>query len=80
MNIESGSKIDRTRSPTRSTIAWNSSCWASADPISLITVSSWARSFVSPSRRFVSSNNRAFSRATPMLAASVDRTRSSASL
>ena len=42
--------------------------------------SSAARWSVSVSRRFVSSNSRAFSSATPMLAASVLSSRSSASL
>ena len=45
MNTDRLSKIVPTRSPTRSMIAWNSSCRASAAPISLITDSSAARSF-----------------------------------
>ena len=65
---------DRTRSPTSWMIAPKSSCLASASPISLMTASSAARWFVSASSRFVSSNRRAFSSATPMPAASVART------
>jgi hypothetical protein len=42
--------------------------------------SSAARSLLSVSSRFVSSNRRAFSRATPMLAASVESSLSSPSL
>ena len=54
----------RIRSPTSSMIASNSSCRASASPISLMTASSAARSSVSARSRFVSSNSRAFSSAT----------------
>ena len=69
----------RTRSPTSSMIAAKSSCFARASPMSLMTASSALRWSVSVSRRFVSSNSRAFSRATPMLEASVPRSRSSPS-
>ena len=68
------------RSPTSSMIAAKSSCSASAAPISLMTASSAARWSVSARSRFVSPKSRAFSSATPMLEASVVRSRSSASL
>ena len=78
--IDAAENSSRTRSPTSWMIAAKSSCLASASPISLMTASSAARWFVSASSRFVSSNRRAFSRATPMLVASVARTRSSDSV
>src|SRR3990172_3238922 len=77
MNIEGAVNIVEMRSPMSSMMAANSSCFASAAPISLTIASSAARSSVSASSRFVSSNRRAFSRATPMLAASVASRRSS---
>ncbi len=73
-------KIWRTRSPTSSTMAANSSSAARAPPISLMSASSAARWSVSASSRFVSSKRRAFASATPMLDATVDTSRSSASV
>src|SRR5438034_27603 len=63
MNNDCGSKMDRTRSPTRSMMAWKSSCSARASPISLTTASSAARESASTRRRLVSSNRRTFSSA-----------------
>ena len=62
------SSTSRSLSPTRSTIAWNRAqpampCW-----MLLITASSALRCSVSFNSRCVSSNRRAFSSATPMLA------------
>ena len=79
MNIDCEWNSTRTRSPTRSMIAWKSTWLASASPISLMTASSALRSSVSPRRRFVSSNRRAFSSALAMLVAIVPRSRSVAS-
>ena len=61
----------RSLSPTRSTIAWKSSSAAIPCWMLLITASSALRCSVSFSSRCVSSNRRAFSSATPMLAATV---------
>ena len=80
MKIERTSNSRRTRSPTSSMIASNSSWRDRASPTSLTTASSAARSSASASSRFVSSNSRAFSSATPMLDAIVVSRRSSASL
>ena len=76
MKIERTSNSWRTRSPTSSMIASNSSCRDRASPTSLITASSAARSSASASRRLVSSNRRAFSRAAPIEVASVPSRRS----
>ena len=62
-------KTSRSLSPTRSTIAWKSSTAAMPCWMLLITASSALRCSVSFSSRCVSSNRRAFSSATPMLAA-----------
>ena len=69
----------RSLSPTRSTMAWKSSSAAMPCWMLLITASSAARCSVSLSRRCVSSKRRAFSSATPMLAATVLSRRTSAS-
>ena len=61
-------------------MASKSSCLARACPISLTSASSAARWSVSASSRFVSPKRRAFCRATPMLAATVETSRSSDSL
>ena len=60
-------------------MAWMSSFEASPSCTLLMIASSAARCSVSLSRRWVSLNRRAFSSATPMLAASVDSKRTSAS-
>ncbi len=80
MPIVSMRSTSRSLSPTSSTIAWNDSdpaipCW-----MLLMTASSALRCSVSFSSRCVSSNRRAFSSATPMLAAIVCRRRTSSSL
>ena len=74
------SKMAWILSPTRSYIACMSSSAARPSWTLLMIASSAARWSVSVRRRFVSSNSRAFSSATPMLAASVLSSRSSASL
>src|SRR2546422_442093 len=80
MNMSLDLNIAATRSPTSSMIAAKSSCFARASPISLTTASSALRCSVSASSRLVSSNRRAFSSATPMLEAIVERRRSSDSV
>ena len=80
MSTTWASKISWILSPTRSYIDCMSRfsarpCWTL-----LMIASSAARSSVSVSSRFVSPKSRAFSRATPMLDASVTSRRSSASL
>ncbi len=72
-------KISRILSPTRSTIAWKSSWAASPSCTLLMIASSAARCSLSLNRRCVSSKRRAFSSATPMLAATVLSSRTSAS-
>ena len=67
----------RSLSPTRSTMAWKSSLAAMPCWMLLMTASSALRCSVSFSRRCVSSNRRAFSSATPMLAATVVSRRTS---
>ena len=74
------SKISWILLPTRSYIDCMSRLAERPSWTLLMSASSAARSSVSSRRRFVSSNRRAFSRATPMLAARVLRRRSSASL
>ena len=80
MSTTWASKISAILSPTRSYIACMSSSAARPCWTLLMIASSAARSLVSVRSRFVSSNRRAFSRATPRLEASVDSSRSSASL
>ena len=70
------SKISRSRSPTRSYIAWMSSCAARPCWTSLMIASSAARSSASVRSRFVSSNRRAFLSATPIDEATVASSRS----
>ena len=77
-SIERGN-TSRSLSPTTSYTPWRSSRRASAGWTALMIASSAARCSVSLSRRCVSSNSRAFSSATPMLAATVDSRRTSAS-
>ncbi len=60
-------------------MAWKLSSFAIPCWMLLITASSDERRSVSFSRRCVSSKSRAFSSATPMLAATVDSSRTSAS-
>ena len=79
MSTTWASKISWILSPTRSYIACMSSSAARPCWTPLMIASSAARSSVSVSSRFVSSNRRAFSSATPMLEASVLSSRSSAS-
>ena len=79
MPMVSMRSTSRSLSPTSSTMAWNDSepaipCW-----MLLITASSALRRSVSLSRRCVSANRRAFSSATPMLAATVVSRRTSGS-
>ena len=71
------SNTSRSLSPTRSMIAWKSSSAARPCWMLLMTASSAVRCSVSLSRRCVSSKRRAFSSATPMLAASVSSSRTS---
>ena len=80
MSTTWASKISWILSPTTSYIACMSSCSARPRWTSLMIASSAARSSVSVSSRLVSSNRRAFSRATLRLAAIVVSSSTSASL
>ena len=80
MSTTWASKISWILFPTRSYIDCMSRFWARPSWTLVMIASSAARSSVSARRRLVSSNSRAFSSATPMLDARVERSRSSPSL